>query len=110
MIIEFIETQYAQFFSESGTKCTLPGACETKTFLIDTAKIPAFLETQTNSYQRMLYVGPMIQHAQRGVRALEVPLYNSFSDMPEWYQALLADDGATPECTVFVEIVFDEIS
>lgn len=104
MIIEFIESHYVPFFSDDGTAFTLPGACETKTFLIDTSKIPAYFETQPKSYQRMLYVGPMIQHAQQGERQLQVPLHNSFSDMPEWYTPLIADDGAVPDCTVFVEI------
>lgn len=105
MIIEFIETHYVPFFSESGKVNTVPDACETKTFLIDTAKIPAFLETQPKAYQRMLYVGPMIQRAQQGERQLRTMFTNSFSDMPEWYTPLFADDGAVPDCTVFVEIV-----
>lgn len=104
MIIEFIESHYVPFFSDDGTAFTLPGACETKTFLIDTSKIPAFLETEPKSYQRMLYVGPLIQQAQRGTRRLQTPLPKSFSDMPEWYTSLLADHGAVPDCTVFVEI------
>ena len=104
MIIEFIESHYVPFFSDDGTAFTLPGACETKTFLIDTAKIPAYLETEPKSYQRMLYVGPMIQRAQQGERQLRTMFTNSFSDMPEWYTPLFADHGAVPDCTVFVEI------
>lgn len=105
MIIEFIESHYVPFFSDDGTAFTLPGACETKTFLIDTAKIPAFLESEPKSYQRMLYVGPMIQRAQKGERQLRTMFTNSFSDMPEWYTPLIADSGTMPDCTVFVEIV-----
>lgn len=105
MIIEFIETSYQTFTAEDGTDFTMPGACSMKTFLVDTDKISEYLKTEPKAYQRMLYVGPMIQRAQNGERQLRTTFANSFTDMPDWYRSLFADSGTMPDCTVFVEIV-----
>ena len=101
MIIEFIETERCKYFDNDGVPYTVPYST---TFLIDTAKIPAFLESVPYAKEKLFFVKPSLEAAGAGVTELSVDFVQAFCDEPDWYVPIYADDGAEPEITVNISV------
>jgi len=101
MIIEFIETAQRRHYTEDGTPYTRP---YDTIFLIDTAKIPAFLETVPYALEKLFFVKPSLTAAADGVTELSIDYAQAFCDEPDWYVPIFADDGKEPEITVHIQV------
>lgn len=101
MIIEFVETEHRKYFDNDGVPYTVPYGT---TFLIDTAKIPAYLETEPYAKEKLFFVKPSLTAAADGVTELSVDFAQAFCDEPDWYNPIYADDGAEPEITVNIAV------
>ena len=95
-IIQITESCEATWFDEYGVE---QFDTDVEVFTIDTAKITEDIEEH-----EIRYVKHIIDAAVFGTKTIGTSRKFSFSDTPDWFVSIAADEGAIPERSISVEI------